>query len=178
MSEFAKTMKWKIDKKSARLAENQESPRVNWRVNNGTVTLVKNSTLRNDYFVIKGTVDSEVAPRIQDRFPCYELAQIVSAVAQPTSEDQRVDALYLVAAAAPSDYDETIFRAISESADHSHSKVRLAAVVAARYLGWTQLRPVVEERSESDTSEVVRDLSWNALVTSSWDRGQSAESES
>lgn len=171
MAAFADRMKWKINRKSVSAAENEESPEFIWRLRRGTVSLVKNSTLMRDYFVIDSPDQDDVTAAIQAEFPCYDLSEIVARLVNATSSDERIAALHLVAAAAPRSYDETIFHSIERNAEESQPKVRLAAVVAANHLSWKHLRSVVEQRCESDESEVLRDVCWNLLYLSSWARG-------
>lgn len=171
MAELADRMKWKLDPRSAAAAKQQESPEYVWRFRRGSVALVKNTSLRRDYFVIDAPDPQPAVTELQASFPCYRMSEIVAALTDAGSADDRIGALNLVAAAAPASYDDAVFQAIARDAEAPQPTVRLAAVTAANRLGWKQLRPVVQRVSDSDDKEVLRSFSTNVLNLTPWNRG-------
>jgi hypothetical protein len=171
MREFADQLGWKVDRRSLKRAEHSDSPEYVWKFRGGSVTLVKNSALRRDYFVVDAVDPAAVAAEIRSRIPCVEPGDAVAALVQASSPDERIDALHLIAAAAPADYDHAVFQAVVDNAGQPQPLVRLAAVVAASHLRWRQLRGMVERLSDSDESDPLSSLSHNVLYLTSWSRG-------
>lgn len=169
--DLARTARWKIDRKSIRDAEGEEAPVYRFRPDAGsTVTLVKSAALHRDYFVVAAPDPERPAHQIRDRFPCYDIYEIRQALVDATSDQEMKDAFRLLGAAAPSHYDDVAFQALQQGLRTREDGVRLAAVVTAYHLGWAQLRPLVQQAKESDESDLVRSLSSNLLLLSTWSR--------
>lgn len=173
MDGLSTKMKWKLDQKSTKQAEKQDTQRFIWRLpgRRGTVTLIKNSSLKHNYIVVEAPNPTEVIQAIKTQISCYELDEIISRLASAETADDRINALNLIAAAAPPNYDETVFRSLVRSAEDNRQQVRLAVVSTASQLRWKQLRSIVEQCAESDTSDVLRNISHNILYLTEWNRG-------
>ncbi|MFE7574222.1 hypothetical protein ACFU5Z_05750 [Streptomyces sp. NPDC057521] len=70
----------------------------------------------------------------------------------------QVKILHLVAASAPDEFDEFFFQRFTEILGTEQEDVRSMALIAALYMPWPQILPVIETLAESDSSEDIRNL--------------------
>ncbi|MGA3525524.1 hypothetical protein [Melissospora conviva] len=172
-SRFARDHGWRIDDRAIQAAAEEESPEFVWQAGEGgRVRLIQSATLGRSYLVVSGDDATVLAAPIRDAFPVFSEAEIVNLLDAARSDDDRIAALGLAAAAGFARYDDRVYKAVRAAMEETDALVRLAALTAAFYLRWRQFEPLVERLGESaDASENVRITARNLLGLTYWDRG-------
>jgi hypothetical protein len=172
ISDWARQVGFEADSRSFETAEHEDSPEYRWHVGNGNdIQLVKSASLGRDYFVISAERPDPIIELVTSRFSCYGFQEILDRLTSADSVDSKRDALFLVAAAAPTLCIETVYRNIEHALQDDDPLVRSAAITTAFHLEWRQLAPLLRVCSEADESEEVRALAGYLAGLSRWSRG-------
>ncbi|MFG1952429.1 hypothetical protein [Micromonospora sp. NPDC048830] len=172
-SRFADARGWTTDRRSVRAARRDESPEFLWHGGSqGTVRLVHSSTLGRCYLVLTGDEPDTLAALVRDEFPTFTEADIIARLSAARTDDDRIAAFRLVAAAGIPTYDPTIYETVRAGLQDADPLVLLAAMAAAFHLRWRQFEPLVEGVRRSPTAgENIRVVAGDLLGLTLWDRG-------
>lgn len=169
MAHIADRLGWRIDLTTLSDGLSADSPRLRWFNGDDTsITLVRNDVLERDYFVVSGPRYAESVQLIKSNVPLCELSDALSQLASATSPEGLKEALLTVAALGLPSYDEGVACALTQALGDDDMTVRIAALTAASYLRWRQLRPLVERTMRADASENIRALANNILGLTAW----------
>jgi hypothetical protein len=172
MSEVARRAGWHLEAAPSDHTEHEDILEYRWKVDDvATVTLVKSVALTSPYLVVSAPNPGEVIASISSLVPFFTVAEIVDRLVHAESTDEKVTALSLVAATGLRDYREDLYRTLLARLRDPSARVRVAALLAASQLNWKQLRPTVEQASESDADADVRALGSNFLGLTDWSDG-------
>ena len=174
MTALASSAGWQLETRSMEkvYGGDPDVPAAAWRIGRrGLVKLVKSESLEHDYFAIRAVDAEEEVRRLTSTFPCYGLDEIVDRLCAATSAADRREALYLLAAARPSEFRHDVYEQIRRSLREPNSAIRVAAIICAARLSWSQLRPLLEKVRDDDESDNLQALSGNLLDLADWSRG-------
>lgn len=171
MSRLADRLGWKSDL-ITESAGGEDLLRHRWRVDShSTITLVQSAALDLNYLRISASDSDEVLAAITKYLPCYTTEDIIEFLHRASTEEDRVEALSLLAAARLPTYREDVYRLVVECISDPSAVVRVAALMAAFNLNWHDLLEPVTHASQYDESENVRSLSWNYIGLTDWSGG-------
>lgn len=97
-----------------------------------------------------------------DPWALGELLDDVDQAPDPLTLGQRIVRLGI---GAPYDFDETVFRKISEGMQHADARVRRLSMLACGYSPWLEYLPFLAEIAEADVDESLRERAMVILDT-------------
>jgi hypothetical protein len=108
------------------------------------------------YLVVKGTDVSAVESEARQLLPAYQAEDARRAWDTATTADERVEAVYLLAlTAGPEDRSRAV-AALQAASSDGDPAVRHALVLATTYVGWPELRRLLELLAKNDSVDAVR----------------------
>ena len=120
------------------------------------VHYIEDYVLGVDYIVLEGERAAKVAATIRTKLDTLGLDEIVAQLAAAKDRAQKVQALHVLAAAAPREYDPAVFETITRALRDSDPEVRFAAALATAYAEWREFRAPLADVAMHDTDVVVR----------------------
>jgi hypothetical protein len=172
MSEVARRAGWHLEDAPTERDTHEDVLEFRWRVDDvSTVTLVKNVALKSSYLVVSAPDPGDVIASISSLVPSLTATEIVNRLQNALSDEERVNALSLVAASGLRHYWADLYEALVSNLRHPSPRVRGAALVAAFHLNWNQLRPIVQQTRETDEDSDVRTLAKTCLALRDWSAG-------
>lgn len=109
-----------------------------------------------NYILAKGKDANEVIEQVRASLATYSEDDVRVMWEQATSPKQKVRAIYFAAIAAPQKYDPESFRFFERAFTDPDGEVRMAAIVASGYLGWPELKEILQQLTEGDPDADVR----------------------
>lgn len=165
LDELARRLRWKSDKQFNREAERYDTGQRAWKVDSETrVVLSANAPVAFSSLTVEAPDPTRVAELLEKAFACYDDAEIFHALRAAQTSDELIAALHLLGASAPRKFDPVVAEEVRRGAENGDAQVRLAAVVAASWLGWSELLQVVEHIAEHDPELVVRHVTSDYLI--------------
>jgi HEAT repeat protein len=93
---------------------------------------------------------------VRSAFESYTIDDAVDEFARASEWPERLEALSVLAAAAPQDFDQRVFEAMSAGLTDEHPLVRHKAVLAVFYARWREFLPLLQKLAADDSQEVRR----------------------
>jgi hypothetical protein len=148
--------KWRIQS----VTRESESPqRQVWITKSGdtVITFLEDPYIGLRYVVVQGAQVVEVAHLLRTSLPCWTIEEALEFLRQSSNSDEKIHAVYLVAAAAPGVEDPQVAAALRNVAREEDPEVRLALLVGMGYLaGWTTVRSIANSLLRNDPNSEVR----------------------
>jgi hypothetical protein len=94
-------------------------------------------------------------------YNCQELFEMLEKAQNP---QERISILYRVGIAAPSEYDPDFYRAFENALANPTPTIRLAAIEAASYITWDEMKQLITTIHRTDPDEDVRDQAGTLLA--------------
>lgn len=139
--------------------ESESPQRQVWVTKDGgtVITFLEDPYLELRYLVVQGAQAAEAAQILRSALPCWTIEESFEFLRTARTSDEKIHAVYLTAASAPSNEDPQIVTAIQELARDRHADVRQALLVAMGYLAsWSIVRSVARFLKENDPDHDVR----------------------
>jgi HEAT repeat protein len=108
------------------------------------------------YFTVQGDNRDLVVREIEDACQVWHFGDAVAAIGQASSRDAKLIAIYAAALSATSDDRPAEVSLLQSLARDDDPALRQSVLLAAGYLGWPELIPLVEEIGQSDPEEFIR----------------------
>lgn len=128
---------------------------------------IEDPVLELSYLVVEGGDVDAVVDQIRGAVGTYTPQEALEALRMASSRDEKIEAIYLLAIASGNE-DNEVLTALSKAAEDKDADVRHSVVVATGYLGWRQLRVLLERMRDGDQTQSVRDDA--ALMLEALDR--------
>lgn len=113
------------------------------------------------YFVVNG--EQDWVQRIRQSFPVMTDEEVLERARTASSDQERIEATYMLALIAGRDLQESIFAELKASLHHPSDEVRHAAILATGYVNWPALEDVLVELAAKDESSRVRERAQRML---------------
>ncbi len=115
-----------------------------------------------NYFLVEtssaGPEDVEtVTEQIRSSLAVYTRREILAGLADDQQPEERIQALYRAGIAAPVEYDADFYQAFQTSLANPSAKIRLAAIEAASYITWEEMKQLITTVYQTDSDEDVRE---------------------
>ncbi|WP_436960259.1 HEAT repeat domain-containing protein [Streptomyces sp. SudanB182_2057] len=148
--------KWRIHS----VTRESESPqRQVWITKTGdtVITFLEDPYLGLRYVVVQGAQVSEVVHLLRASLPCWTSEEALDFLRQSSHSDEKIHAVYLVAATAPGDEDPQVAATLRNVAREEDPEVRLALLVGMGYLAeWATVRSIANSLVLNDPNDEVR----------------------
>lgn len=155
LAEFAEVQGWQLEG-SVSPTEGETEEYV-WQGDDDLyIHWINDPVLHRVYGMILGTDPAEVELRVRSAFESYTIDEAVDEFAQASEWPERVEALSVLAAAAPQDFDQRIFEAVGAGLTDEHPLVRHKAVLVVFYARWREFLPLLQKMAADDSSDEVR----------------------
>jgi hypothetical protein len=117
-----------------------------------TVAYIKNHQLRVDYVLILGPQSASIRAALEKVLSHYDHDNVYDRAASDPDLDERVRALFHLALARGSEADARVLRLLGEFLHHKVDGMRRAGVLAAAYLSWPEVEPLLEDLIARETN--------------------------
>jgi hypothetical protein len=163
-AEFAEMQGWELEG-SVPPTQGQAEEYV-WLVDDDSyVHWINDPVLHRAYGMILGPDPSAMVLSVRSEFDSYTINEAVEEFAQASEWPERVEALSVVAAAAPQDFDQEIFGVIAAGLTDPHPVVRHKAALAVFYARWRQFLPFLQTMAAEDAYDEARRVAAIAIET-------------
>jgi hypothetical protein len=115
-----------------------------------TVHYVEDDLAGVPYVQITGPAREATATEIANSIPVYSREELFEAWDRAGDVDDKVDAILALGVAAPTDPSEEFSRRLREALADEDPDIHSAALVAASYNCWDELRPLVEKIRDAE----------------------------
>lgn|SRR5262245_99456 len=125
------------------------------------------------YLSLQGKDSEELAEKIKQMIPVVPLDTVYKMLEEAKSRDEWIAGIYHAAAVSSEELDSRLLNYFEKAMAHPEPDVRKAAVFAASYPGWRELRDPLEKLRDHDPDPTVRtmaDMTLNALAQNVWDK--------
>lgn len=146
-----------------------------WVTEDGTTFLsyVEDRAIGLRYLSLQGKDAEQLAERIEKIVPIVTPESVYAMLHGATSRDEWITAIYHAAAVSSGDLDRGLLAGFQKAMMHPDADVRKAALFAASYPGWEELREPLERMRDSDPDHSVRvmaGMTLNALEQNVWSK--------
>jgi len=125
------------------------------------------------YLSLQGKDAAELAEQIKQMIPVVPVEAVYQMLDAATSRDEWIAAIYHAAAVSSEDLDPQLLSYFEKAMTHPEPDVRKAALFAASYPGWRELRGPLERLRDHDPDPAVRtmaEMTLNSLAQNVWDK--------
>lgn len=148
------------------IGPNENSFERRWQTPDETyVTFVQDLNFQVQYLSIDGPSADTWEQFAHEKFSTLDLPRIVALSRQATSKPDRISALYYIGVAGSGEYDPGAGAVLREALADPDPDLRRAAIFAALYTGWPEIRPLLERARDHDDDSAVRELAAGALAS-------------
>jgi hypothetical protein len=163
LADFAEVQGWELEG-SVAPSDGQAEEYV-WHVDDLYVHWINDPVLHRVYGMVIGPDPSLVEFSLRSVFDSYTIEEAADEFGHASDWPERVDALSIVAAAAPQDFDQRIFDAMSKGLTDPHPVVRHKAVLAIFYARWRHFLPLLDTVAAEDSYDEARRVAAIAIET-------------
>jgi len=126
---------------------------------------INDPVLHRVYGMIIGPETADVEHSLRSAFDTYTIAEAVEEFAGAADWPERVEALSVVAAATPQEFDQQIFDAMAAGLTDRHPVVRHKAALAVFYARWRHFLPLLKIMAAHDSYDEARRVAAIAIET-------------
>lgn len=142
--------------------------RVVWEIVPGiNVSYLEDDGIQASYVVVTSNVNPDEIENffrmVSSNLDSYSVEELAAMPASVTTVDARARSVVLAGLGAPKTVDQGILSTVTGAAQDTEDRVREAAVVAASFAEWPELRPVLQEISVNDRKRSIRKLAKKLL---------------
>ncbi|MFI1255246.1 hypothetical protein ACH4U6_15835 [Streptomyces netropsis] len=160
IDDFALAWGWPLVHETPRDRDEQVDGQLIWQgLPDVALHFIVDATSGVAYVVFTGDGRSSVEPFEQqfvDQVPLWGLDELFRAFDEAEDARTRAQHVLRMGLAAPPEFDEGVFRRISETVANSEPKVRYAGLWATTYTGYQRFVPVIRRVSLEDPEDYVR----------------------
>jgi hypothetical protein len=110
------------------------------------------------YLAVQGPDAAELSDRIPKLLPLVSRDDVLRMARNASTRDERVAAVYHIAAVSTPRFDSDLFQLILEALESDDAEVRKAAIFASSYPAWRELEIPLQRARANDTDPAVREL--------------------
>jgi HEAT repeats len=164
--EFGRFIYFERDYDSDNFIRPGEDPSINYQSTFVTQNKSILITYRDDAFInlnwVKVTYINPTAHKdfnhfvsqVREKVPKYSLEELQGVFSSASDLENQLFAVYAACVSAPWEFDISYFDAVKNWASHENPIVRAACIIGIGYIGLTEYKPILEQLSQDENSEV------------------------
>ncbi len=137
-----------------------------WESADGETTIhyIDDLYVKFPYIVVLGNERDKIISLIQEKLDVYTKEELLELIDSANTQLEKKWAVSHLGVGVPSTYDQDFFARFQRVMADEDPEVRRAAIWMFTYVGWPELRPLLEQAKENDPHHLVRQNAESVLA--------------